>query len=134
RPRTHGGAQSIDIGDYDAYQKNVRFITISESRVSRLGTQEQEERTKLDKARQEKELAKEVLSRMEVAQVEQRNALEKAYSTWRVTKTDQNFKALTALLTVMSTTVKNKIDVEFVSEDSHQNPTAGAQIKYETDL
>src|SRR2546426_4489817 len=37
RPRTHGGAQSIDMGDYDAYQKNVRFMTISESRVSRLG-------------------------------------------------------------------------------------------------
>jgi hypothetical protein len=134
RPRAHGGAQSIDMGDYDLYQKNVRLMTVEQSNVSKLGSQEQEERARLEKARLEKDVAKQVMNEMQVAEVQQRNALQKSYDAWSANKTDQNFKALTAQLTEMSTRVNNKSDVEFVSEDRQQNPTAGAQIKYETDL
>jgi hypothetical protein len=134
RPRKHGGAQSIDMADYDLYQRNVRLMTVEQSNVSEFGSQEREERARLEKAQREKELANQVMSEMQIGALQERNALKRSYDVWNANKTDQNFKELTALLTKMSTRVNNKSDVEFVSEDSQHKPTAGAQIKYETDV
>lgn len=134
RIKSHGGAQSIDTDAYEDYERSVHAAAAARANLTALTKQEEETRRKLEAAQSAEERARRERDEKNAAREAQREGLAKLLRAWQENKTDENFKALTAQLTVMAAAANETSDVDLATKDLNSNPTKGAVIKYESEL